>query len=158
MSAARPEMVAGPVIRTMRMEDLTEVLRIELDSYTMPWSESTFRGLIGRSDCHTVVVEQGGEVIGYAISWFVAGQGELGNVAVAAAYRGRGIGRMLVRHTLEVAARRRISEMFLEVRPSNVGAQGLYESLGFRQVGRRRNYYSSPREDAIVMRRAIGRE
>ena len=156
--SARPETFAGPVIRSMRGSDLETVVRSELESYSMPWTETTFRGLLGRRDSHTVVAEQGGEVIGYAISWFVAGQGELGNVAVTPAWRGRGIGRMLVIHTLQEARRRATVEVFLEVRPSNHDARRLYESLGFRQVGQRKNYYVSPREDALVMRRALERE
>jgi [ribosomal protein S18]-alanine N-acetyltransferase len=147
-----------PQIRPMRLTDLDDVLAIEAASYTMPWSEATFRNLLRRRDADLVVAEYDGAVAGYAASWYVLDQAELGNVAVAAPWRGRGIGAQLVTAALAHAAQRGVREIFLEVRPSNPTAQRLYERFGFRQVGRRANYYSRPSEDAIVMRRPIGDE
>ncbi len=143
------------VIRSMSDDDLDEVGRIERASYTMPWADETFRGLLRRADAEALVAERAGEVVAYAVFWWVADQAELGNVAVTAVARGQGIGAALV-HTVLVRARRRgAREVFLEVRPSNPTAQRLYERLGFVQVGRRRHYYVRPTEDAIVMRRAL---
>jgi ribosomal-protein-alanine N-acetyltransferase len=82
-------------------------------------------------------------------------QAELGNVAVADEWRGRGIGARLLREVLDRAGRRGMREIFLEVRPSNHVAQRLYERHGFREVGRRRNYYLEPPEDALVMRSPV---
>lgn len=143
-------------IRRMAAGDLTAVLEIETSSYTVPWSEATFRGLIRRSDADVVVVEVDGELIGYAAAWFVADQAELGNIAVAASWRRRGVGARLVTTVLERAGERGMREVFLEVRPSNTAAKRLYERFGFREVSRRRNYYTEPREDAVVMRMAVG--
>jgi len=143
------------VIRTMTADDLPAVYDIELNSYSMPWGDETFRGLLRRRDAEALVAEQYGMVAGYAIYWWVADQAELGNVAVSANARSRGIGTALVTAVLTRAARRGIREMFLEVRPSNGVAQRLYERLGFLPVGRRRNYYARPTEDALVMRRAL---
>lgn len=135
--------------------DLPTVMEIELDSYSMPWTESTFRGLLRRRDADLVVADVGGQAIGYAAGWSVLDQCELGNVAVAAGWRGLGIGRSLVEEIMRLAAGRGVRELFLEVRPSNPVAQSLYESLGFVVVGRRRNYYMQPMEDALVMRREL---
>jgi [ribosomal protein S18]-alanine N-acetyltransferase len=142
----------GVTIRRMRAPDLPRVMQIELSTFSMPWSESTFRGLIRRSDSDLFVAELRGAVAGYSVFWAVTDQGELGNVAVAEEYRGRGIGRALVDAVLERAAERGVHEIFLEVRRSNDGAQTLYRTLGFAQVGQRKNYYQEPAEDAIVMR------
>lgn len=143
-------------IRRMRPRDMAAVMAIETASYTVPWSEATFRGLIHRSDADVVVAEAEGELVGYAAAWFVADQAELGNVAVAESWRRRGIGARLVAVVLERAGERGMREVFLEVRPSNTVARRLYEQFGFRDVSRRRNYYAEPREDAVVMRTAVG--
>jgi ribosomal-protein-alanine N-acetyltransferase len=142
-------------IRRMSADDLPVIMTIETSSYTVPWSEATFRGLLRRADADLVVAEFDGVPIGYACSWFVIDQGELGNVAVAEPWRNRGVGAKLVETVLERALERGAREMFLEVRPSNAAAQRLYEAFGFREVGRRRNYYAEPPEDALVMRRAV---
>jgi ribosomal-protein-alanine N-acetyltransferase len=139
-------------LRDMTGTDVPAVVGIERASYTMPWSEATFRGLLRRRDAEMVTAESDGAVIGYAAFWCVVDQGELGNVAVSADWRGHGIGARLVEEILRRAARRGVHEVFLEVRPSNTVARGLYERLGFRPVGRRRNYYQAPAEDAIVLR------
>jgi len=92
------------------------------------------------------------QLVAYAVFWQVLDQGELGNVAVDPAWRRRGMARRLIRAVMERAAARGVRELFLEVRPSNMGARQLYESFGFRRVGQRRNYYQKPVEDAVVMR------
>jgi [ribosomal protein S18]-alanine N-acetyltransferase len=121
----------------------------------VPWSEATFRGLLRRRDAELIVAESHGIVIAYAIFWCVIDQSELGNVAVTAKWRGRGIGERLVAEVLRRAGQRGVREVYLEVRPSNEVARRLYERFGFSQVGRRRNYYQEPVEDALVMRRAL---
>jgi [ribosomal protein S18]-alanine N-acetyltransferase len=139
-------------LRDMVAADVPTVVAIERASYTMPWSEATFRGLLRRRDAEMVSAEADGVVIGYAAFWCVVDQGELGNVAVSADWRGLGLGARLVEDVLRRAARRGVREVFLEVRPSNNVARQLYDRLGFRPVGRRRNYYQAPVEDAIVLR------
>ena len=139
-------------IRKMRNSDLPKVMLIELATFTMPWGESTFRGLLRRKDSDLLVAEFKGDVAGYAVFWAVMDQGELGNVAVDEEYRGRGIGSKLIKAVLERAHERSVHEIFLEVRKSNVRAQDLYKGFGFTEVGRRKNYYLEPLEDALVMK------
>jgi [ribosomal protein S18]-alanine N-acetyltransferase len=143
------------VLRAMTAADIPIVLAIEHESYTVPWSEATFRSLLRRRDAELIVAEAGGAVIGYAIFWTVLDQSELGNVAVTGSWRGRGIGQRLVAAVLDRAEQRGVREVFLEVRPSNTAARSLYERFGFAPVGRRRNYYQEPAEDALVLRRPI---
>jgi ribosomal-protein-alanine N-acetyltransferase len=122
----------------------------------MPWSEATFRGLLRRSDADLFAAEANGRVVGYAVFWAVLDQGELGNVSVAQAWRRKGIARQLIDAVLGRAGERGVREVYLEVRVSNLGAQKLYQRYGFREVGRRRNYYLDPLEDALVMKLEVG--
>lgn len=145
----------APEIRTMRSADLPQVMLIELSTFTMPWSESTFRGLLRRRDSDLFVADIKGEIAGYAVFWAVMDQGELGNVAVDESQRGMGIGSKLIKAVLERAADRGVREIFLEVRKSNVRAQDLYKTFGFSEVGRRKNYYLEPLEDALVMKKTM---
>lgn len=142
-------------LRDMTTADITTVVHIERASYSVPWSEATFRGLLRRRDAEMITADADGSVIGYAAFWCVVDQGELGNVAVAGEWRCAGIGTRLVEEVLRRAALRGVREVYLEVRPSNNVARNLYEQLGFRPVGRRRNYYQAPAEDAIVLRRPV---
>jgi ribosomal-protein-alanine N-acetyltransferase len=139
-------------LRTMIEADLPNVLAVENSSYSIPWSETTFRGLLRRSDAELVVATDDASIIGHAVYWYVLDQGELGNVAVAPPARGRGVGAMLVKEIVARASKRGVRELFLEVRPSNTHARTLYGKFGFEQVGRRRNYYQEPTEDALVLR------
>ncbi|HET8654863.1 MAG TPA: ribosomal protein S18-alanine N-acetyltransferase [Longimicrobiaceae bacterium] len=144
----------GPALRlrTLTPADLDAVLEIERASFTTPWRSSTFEGLLDRTDTDAVAAVVDDRVVGYSFSWTIIDQAELGNVAVAPALRGRGIGRRLVENALQGARKRGAVECFLEVRPSNRAAQALYDALGFETVGRRPHYYSRPVEDALVMR------
>jgi ribosomal-protein-alanine N-acetyltransferase len=139
-------------IRALTSDDLDTVCRIENASYSVPWSKATFRSLLFRTDTDLICAESGGTVIGYAVCWYVLDQAELGNVAVDEAWRGQGIGGLLIDSVLERAQHRRAREIFLEVRRTNLIAQRLYRRIGFRDIGVRRNYYVRPTEDAIVMR------
>lgn len=136
----------------MTAADLPAVLAIEASSYSVPWTEATFRGLLRRRDADCIVATHADRPVGYAVAWSILDQCELGNVAVGRDWRGMGIGRTLVLAVLEKARARGVDEVFLEVRPSNTVAQRLYTAIGFRPVGRRRNYYQQPNEDALVMR------
>ena len=96
-----------------------------------------------------------GAVAGYVAAFSVGEDGEILNVAVGPPYRGRGLaGQMLDAVLIELAARG-VRSAFLEVRESNRAARALYASRGFAEIGRRRDYYRRPVEDALVLRRAL---
>lgn len=144
-------------IRPLREADLAGVLEIERASFSTPWKETTFRGLLKRSDTDLLVAETAeGTLGGYAACWTVIDQSELGNVAVAPWARGAGMGGALVDAVVDRIRVRGAIECFLEVRQSNEAAQHLYRQRGFAVVGRRPRYYSLPTEDALVMRLRIG--
>lgn len=140
-------------IRPMLAEDVPRVAAIEREAFSVPWQESTFRRLLGgrRIRAWTAVAPEDGEPAGYAVMWFRGSGAQLGNLAVAGAHRRRGIGRRLVRRALRAARDSDARHLILEVRESNEAALALYRSLGFRLLGRRRAYYRSPAEDALVM-------
>ena len=140
-------------LRPLREADLDRVMEIEVACFSTPWKESTFRGLLRRTDTDLVGAEdERRRLLGYAVCWTVVDQSELGNVAVAGEARGAGVGRALVEAVVERVRARGSRECFLEVRESNAVAQALYRDMGFEVVGRRRAYYALPTEDALVMR------
>jgi ribosomal-protein-alanine N-acetyltransferase len=136
----------------MRVEDLDEVLEIERTSFSMPWSRGAFTYEIERNRvARCWVMREHDRVVGYLCLWEVADELHITNVAVHPASRRRGIGRALLAHVLDDAVRRALSMVGLEVRPTNAEARALYESFGFRVVGRRRGYYYDTGEDALIM-------
>jgi len=135
-----PRQVNVPItIRAMWPDDIPDVMRIERRSFTMPWLESTFHALLRRPSASLITAEMGGTVVGFAVLWFAADEGELGDLAVDPERRSRGIGRALVDRSIEEATLRGARTLYLEVRESNEAARALYTSTGFELVGRRAN-------------------
>jgi ribosomal-protein-alanine N-acetyltransferase len=149
-SAESPELVR---FRAMTPADVPHVAAVERAVYPFPWSEGIFR------DCLRVgylcrVAENDGEIVSYGIVAMGAGEAHILNICVAGHVRGRGIGRRMMQLLLERSLQAGMQDVFLEVRPSNLHAIALYQSLGFHEVGRRRAYYQAEmgREDALVLK------
>ena len=141
-----------PEFRPMRAADLDRVMQIEPGLYTHPWTRGNFDdSLIAGYSCW--VVECGGNLAGYGVLMIAVREAHLLNLSVAAPWQRRGFGRMLLNHFVNVARGSDAAQMFLEVRPTNVAARGLYVEFGFREITVRRGYYPSGcgREDAILM-------
>lgn len=140
----------------MTSSDLADVLAIERASFTFPWSASFFVQEL-KVDCarsHLAIVD--GKPIGYVIYWLLSREIDIHNLAVAPAYRGRGIARALLQAVIADAEAEKASRITLEVRKSNEAAQRLYHSAGFMARGVRKGYYSDDGEDALVMVLEIG--
>lgn len=139
-------------IRPMRDVDLVQVLEIEREAYAFPWSAGIFRDCLRAGYC-CWVLEQQDEVRAYGIMQVGAGESHILNLCVRANGRGRGLGRALLSHLLEVAREHRADTALLEVRPTNRPALGLYLAMGFNEVGVRRGYYPGRdgREDALIL-------
>ncbi len=138
-------------LRKMNRTDLPQVVGIEKASYQFPWSEDIFRDCLNtRYDCW--VCELGDDVLGYGIMSMAVGEAHLLNLCVAPTEQKQGIGRKLLEHLISIA-RRDAEQMFLEVRPSNVNAIALYDSMGFNEIGVRKGYYEAVngREDALML-------
>jgi len=136
----------------MRPEDLDEVLGIERASFSMAWSRGAFLYEMQQNRvARCWAMREDARVVGYLCLWEVADEVHITNIAVRPDCRRRGLGRTLLGGIMDEARQRRIRLVVLEVRPSNTEARTLYESFGFRVVGRRRGYYYDTGEDALVM-------
>ena len=140
----------------VRDDELAAVSAIERVAFTDPWSEKSFREALAHPAVYFAAArDDGGEVLGYVVAWFVADEGQIANLAVNPDAWGAGIGRMLLDAALAEAGLREADNVYLEVRDSNDRARRLYQSRGFEEVGRRKSYYRRPEEDAIVLRARV---
>jgi ribosomal-protein-alanine N-acetyltransferase len=142
-------------MRPAAPNDLDAVAAIERASFSDPWTRTSFEQLLGRDHLVFTVAARDGVVVGFAIAYGVAGEAEIANIAVSREARGQGIGGALLRHMLNALRTDGAAEVWLEARASNTAARAMYERFGFVEVGRRRNYYKRPVEDAISMRRDL---
>ncbi|MCM3550224.1 ribosomal protein S18-alanine N-acetyltransferase [Alkalihalobacillus clausii] len=136
----------------MVLDDIDEVLLIERDAFTTPWEREAFETELTKNQfaCYYVVVVEG-KVVGYCGLWKVMDEAQITNVAVASDYRGHSYGESLMRYVMEWLKALGVVSLSLEVRVSNTPAQSLYQKLGFRKAGIRKNYYADNQEDAWVM-------
>ena len=142
-------------IEKMTEADVHAVAELEKASFSQPWTEEEFHKQLALDLARTYVAKNDGEVVGFINVWLVAGEINLNNIAVAESFQGRGIGRALITHMEQNNKGERCN---LEVRVSNEKAIGLYKSLGFEQVGLRREFYQQPTEDAFLMTKRYGEE
>jgi [ribosomal protein S18]-alanine N-acetyltransferase len=138
-------------IRSAVPADAAPLVAIERRCFSDPWSETSFREALDSPWSFGFIAHAGQRIAGYLIGREVAGTGEVLNLAVSPDFRRRGVARALLRAGLALLRKRRVDEVFLEVRESNRSAQALYLSLGFRPVGQRASYYRNPKEDALVL-------
>lgn len=136
----------------MAVSDLDQVLDIERASFPTPWTRAAFCYEIEQNKVArcTAMWARGG-VVGYLCLWEIGHEIHITNLAVHPEWRRRGIARALLESILAEGRARGVLLAFLEVRPTNVEALGLYESLGFRVIGQRKGYYFDTGEDAMVM-------
>jgi ribosomal-protein-alanine N-acetyltransferase len=144
--------VRATSIRAMEHGDLDAVLANEFTGYDFPWTRGVFTDCLEAGN-QCWVLEDAGELVGHAVVTVGAGEAHLLNVCIRADRQGKGFGRRLVLHALHAARQAGADALFLEVRPSNQVAARLYDSLGFREVGIRKDYYPAPigHEDARVL-------
>ena len=141
-----------PGFEPMRPEDIDAVLGLEQSAYPFPWTRANFADSLA-AGYSAWCCRIDGALIGYAVMMLVLDEAHLLNLTVAPDWQRRGYGLLAMHHLFGVAHTHGAKRMFLEVRPSNLAAQGLYNSLGFEIIGRRRGYYPAggSREDAVVM-------
>jgi ribosomal-protein-alanine N-acetyltransferase len=144
-----------PAVTIARLEAASEldgVLEVEAESFSNPWTRDMYLWeLQNRTVCHIYVARASDAVVGFCAFWLVVDEVHINNLAVRPAFRGRGIGGALMTHVLDAARDLGAHRATLEVRESNVGARGFYERIGFRTAGRRRDYYTNPVEDALIL-------
>lgn len=139
------------ILREMLVEDLDQVMELETALFHVPWTKEGFFTFLTRDDAMFLVVEDKERIIGYCGLLMVLDEGDITNVAVAADRQREGIGNFLMQSLIRLAEERGVTTIHLEVRVSNGSAIRLYERNGFERDGLRKNYYSDPTEDALLM-------
>ncbi len=138
-------------IEFLKEKDVSALSALEKASFSKPWSEESLRELLGSDRAAVLGVFEEGELLGYSVLEWVLDEGSLTNIAVAPQMRRRGYASKLMEETVSLAKEKNMSFIFLEVRVSNESAVSLYKKYGFEEVGVRKNYYSAPTEDALLM-------
>lgn len=148
-------MNAGVFERLKTAEDLDGVLRLEEASFNNPTTREWYERELERPDVCFIYVLRTPEhpVAAFCAFWLVAGQVHINNLAVLPELRGRGLGTQLLERLIAEAAHLGAVFLTLEVRQSNTPALRLYAKSGFTQEGVRKNYYTSPVEDALILSR-----
>lgn len=139
------------IITQMQKEHLSAVMKIERDSFTHPWSEHSFVSELENHKSYAFVAIDNDEVIGFAVLSVVLDEGSLLDIAVDKSHRRKGVAKKLFEAVQKVAEDNKLSFITLEVRVSGTPAISLYKAMGFEQVAIRKNYYSNPIEDAVLM-------
>jgi ribosomal-protein-alanine N-acetyltransferase len=143
-------------IETVNKTDLEPILAIEQLSFQWPWGRIPFEGELScQNACNYVVksamADNKSQIIAYAFMRRVADELYILKIAVKPARRGHGIATWLLKNCFTNGTRQGVNSVHLEVRPSNIPAVELYEKLGFEEIGRRPNYYTDSKEDALMM-------
>ncbi|MGR9046779.1 MAG: ribosomal protein S18-alanine N-acetyltransferase [Gammaproteobacteria bacterium] len=139
-------------LRRMTTEDLPSVLAIEGQNYNFPWTEGVFKDCF-KAGYNCWVCEEMDRVLGYSIVSIAVGEAHILNISVDPVEQGQGIGRKMLENLIEIARAKKAETVFLEVRPSNIGALALYQKMGFNEIGVRKGYYPAEngREDALML-------
>ena len=139
-------------IYKMRTDDLDEVMQIEQESFSMPWSRWMFeRELEDNNRAHFLVAKNSNEILGYVGFWMVFDEAHVVTIAVRGDYRRRGIGTMLLASAIVVAETLGAKKATLEVRVTNIPAQNMYSEFGFEIISIRKGFYTDTGENAYVM-------
>jgi [ribosomal protein S18]-alanine N-acetyltransferase len=148
-------MTQGLVIRRAGLADVPAIWAIEKAAFLTPWSRWSFLAELGQRHSHTLVISPASphprQILGYLIFWVVLDEMHILNLAVHPEHRRRGLARQLLVEGLAQARTSGAELAWLEVRTSNLAAQALYKSFGFRAVGRRPRYYDDTQEDALLL-------
>lgn len=141
------------IIRAMTPNDVPAAAKLERAAFPDPWSEAELRAELEKDFSLAEVKDDGGEIIGYAVSWLVRETAELVRIAAAPRRRREGHAESLLCSALKKARGAGCERVTLEVREGNAAAMGLYGKLGFERIALRRGYYGG--EDAVIMERKL---
>ena len=137
----------------MNASHVVQIAHLEKICFSDPWSEGSIASELDNKLAFWLVATEGEMVAGYIGSQTVVGETDMMNVAVHPDFRRKGIAETLINTLVDNLKRMESHCLTLEVRASNVPAIALYEKLGFSEIGRRKNYYRNPREDALILRK-----
>lgn len=140
-------------IREMKAQDVPQIAELERICFSDPWSAQSIATELDNSLSCWLVAADGEKVVGYVGSQTVLDGSDMMNIAVAPDFRREGLAEALVNALIDCLRQRKSRCLILEVRVSNTPAITLYEKLGFVEIGRRKNYYRNPKEDALILRK-----
>lgn len=143
------------IIRPMREADLPRVLEIERESFHTPWGRWAFLVEM-KPPGHAFVCEVQDQVVGYMVLRIIRDEAHLMNIAVDSPWRGKGLGKAMLRFAIDLCAQKGVTSIWLEVRESNHRAIALYRKMGFVPIARRVKYYQDTGEDALLMELFFG--
>ncbi|MCH5304144.1 MAG: ribosomal protein S18-alanine N-acetyltransferase [Ruminococcus sp.] len=137
------------IIEELKEIEIPKIAELEILSFSKPWSEKSIKSSFQSPSCKFFVAKKE-DIVGYIGLSIAADEGYILNIAVHPDCRRQGIGKALVKFLVDYY-KESLSFLTLEVRPSNTAAVNLYSSLGFEKVGERKNYYSNPVENALLL-------
>ena len=140
------------IVKPMQEGDLNQVVKIEEQLFSMPWTYEGFLGGMNQMGSIFLVAKMGEKVVGYLGMYCAFDEAEITNVGVDKKMWNQGIGQILMDAALKQARQEKIEHLILEVRKSNEQAIHLYKKMGFEKIGLRPDFYEQPREDGIVMK------
>lgn len=139
------------VIKKATPDDAYDLSLIENQCFSTPWSENSLREFVNTESSYVLTALVDDKTVGYIGMYHSFGEGDITNVAVMKDYRNLGIAKKLISELIALSRESGISVLRLEVRQSNISAISLYKKFGFFEVGIRKNYYSHPKENAVLM-------
>ena len=143
---------SGALIRRMRLEDIPAVHEIDVQSFSLPWSERSYQFEINENPvARTWVAEKDGRIAAMLVLWLIVDEAHVATIATHPDYRRQGIGERILIATLNSARDEGARRAFLEVREGNLAARAMYQKYGFKVTGRRPKYYKDNNEDALLM-------
>jgi len=143
------------VIKKMKYEDLDFIIEIENNAFSNPWTLTMFREEINKQQSYVIKSTKTDLVIGYICGRKILDEYHITNLAVSQEFQRRGLGTRLVKYIIGKMKLRNCREFYLEVRKNNLRALRMYLKIGFMIVGVRKEYYSEPVDDAIIMKYEI---
>lgn len=138
-------------IRPMVTADIQDILVIEEESFSSPWSKNAFMSELKNQYAYYLVASIGDKLVAYIGAWLIFEEAHITTLAVAKEYRRQGIATLILEELFKDVRENQINKATLEVRVSNHKAKKLYLQEGFVEVGVRKNYYSDNKEDAVIM-------
>ena len=138
-------------IGRIKEEDIEQVAELEKKTFSHPWSKEAFENAYTDPNACFVVARENDCIIGMCGLYNIVGDGEITNVVVDIKYRGRKIAKQMMLFLFQEGLKMGVTQYTLEVRKGNKEAIYLYESLCFKPEGLRKNFYTNPMEDAVIM-------
>lgn len=141
----------------MTLEDIPRIHEMEKEIFPDPWSENSLRESLEQKNTIMLTAENGREISGYLIVYTVLDECEIARIATAKEFQRQGVGGQLILRLESDCAERKITRILLDVRRGNQTASAFYRAQGFKEDGIRRNFYTKPTEDAVLMSKDLGK-